>query len=159
MKTNRLFITVVLIITGSFFMNISAQEALKAIVEKCESIDNVTVSIVRDRNKETKKVTRVITSINFKDNEALKKEILSAFEKDRDMADQEIENRQSGRISHMFFRFGQSNYTFTESEDGTFSFSVLENYLDKKDGAFLKQGYGYYPNDIRPLHTHVDVIE
>ena len=144
MKTNRLFITVVLIITGSFFMNISAQEALKAIVKKCESMDNVNLNIVRNRDKETKKVTRVITSINFKDNEALKKEILSAFEKDRDMADKEIENRQSGRISNMFFRFGQVSYSFSESESGMFSLSVIENYSDKKDGAFFDNGHFFH---------------
>ena len=156
MKTNRLFITVAIIIAGSFFVNISAQDALKAIAKKCETADNVDISVVRSRDKETKKVNRYIMNVDFKDNEALKKEILAAFEKDRGNADREVEDRKNGKVKELMLRFGSSSYTFSEGSNGKFSFSLIENY-GNKDGALLKQGYGYYPNDIRPLQTHINM--
>ncbi|MDR2680368.1 MAG: hypothetical protein LBC47_06115, partial [Tannerella sp.] len=77
MKTNRLIITAILIITGSFLVNLSAQEALKAVVKKCENAEGVDVSIISQKAKE-KKETNTMTSVSFKNNEGLKKEILDA---------------------------------------------------------------------------------
>ena len=158
MKTNRLFITAAIIIAGSFIVDISAQDALKAIAKKCETMDNVDISVVRNRNKETKKVDQYIMSITFEKNESLKKEILAAFDKERVNADQEIEDRKDGRVRSMMLRFGSSLYSISENPNGRVSFSVNED-NGSKDGAFLKQGYGYYPNGLRPLQAHVDVIE
>ena len=165
MKRNRLFITVAAIVAGSFLINISAQDALKAIAKKCETLENVDVSVVRNRNKETKKVEMYIMSVNIKNNEsvkkeivkendALKKEILAAFEKDRINADQEVEDRKNGKIRELLLRFGSSSYTFSESHSGNFSFSVIEDY-GNKDGVFLN--YGFYPYGARPLQAQVDM--
>ena len=138
MKTNRLFITVVLIITGGFFANISAQEAIKALAKKCESMDNVSVSVVKNRNKETKNVSQIITSISFKNDDALKKEILAAFEKDREMADQEVESRGNGKFNSLFYSFGNTQCSYSEDKNGNVSFSIIEYLSNKKDGAFLE---------------------
>ena len=169
MKTNRLFITVAIIIAGSFFVNVSAQDALKAIAKKCETLENedFSVNVVRTRNKDTKKVERYIMTIDFrngpsakkdavKDNEPLKKEILAAFEKDRSNADHEMEERKNGKITTFSLRFGSSSYTFSESSSGRFSFSVIED-SGNKDGAFMKHGYGYYSDDIHPLMSQIDM--
>jgi len=154
MKTNRLFITVVIIIAGSFFMNISAQDALKAVAAKCESMENVNISVVRNRNRETRKVDKYIMSITFEKNESLKKEILEAFEKERGNADKEIEDRRNGRIREMMLRFGTSSYSVSEHQNGRFSFSVIEDY-ESKDGAFLHNGI--YFNYNRPFQARINI--
>ena len=156
MKTNRLIITVALIITGSFFMTISAQDALKAIAKKCESIENAAISVARSRDKETKKVNKYIMSVTFEKNESLKKEILAAFEKDRGNADHEVEDRQNGRIREMMLRFGTSSYSISEHPNGRISFSVIENY-GSKDGAFLYDGFHFF--DTQALQSQLDIAK
>ena len=154
MKTNRLFITAAIIIAGSFIVNISAQDALKAIAKKCETMENVDISVVRNRNRETKKMERTIISINFQNNESLKKEILAAFEKDRSNADQDIEDRKSGRGRELMLRFGSSSYSYSERNDGRFSFSVIED-NDSKDGAFFHNGV--YFNYAHPFQAQAEI--
>ena len=126
MNTNRLIVVLILFIAGCFSMELSAQEALKALVKKCENMGNVNLSIVRNKNKETKKVTQVITGISFNNNEALVKEILAAFNNDKDMADQEIEDRTNGRINSLFYSFGSTSYSFSVDENGNGSLSVID---------------------------------
>lgn len=125
MKTKKLIAILSLIISGGFFMDLPAQETLKALVKKCENMNDVQVSIVRDKDKSTRKVRQVITSISFKNNPGLVKEILNAFEKDKDMADQEIENRSNGRIN-LFYQFGSTSYSFSEGGEESASLSVIE---------------------------------
>ena len=153
MKTNRLFITAAIIIAGSFFVNISAQDALKAIAKKCETMENIDISVVRNRNKETKKVDQYIMSITFEKNESLKKEIIAAFDKDRVNADQEIEDRKDGRVRNMMLRFGSSHYSISENPNGRITFSVNED-SGSKDGVFFHNG-GFY-NNIRPFQARID---
>jgi uncharacterized protein YycO len=133
MKTNLLIITAILIVTGSFFVNLSAQEALKAVAKKCENTDGVKTSIVKSRQQS-------MTSIRFANNEELKKEILAAFEKDRDQADRSIEDKESGKIVSLRYSFGKTSYSYSEDEEKTFysyskdeknggiSFSIIERY-------------------------------
>jgi len=154
MKTNRLFITVVIILVGSFFVNISAQDALKAIAKKCENMENVDISVVRTREKDTKKVNRYIMNVDFNDNESLKKEILMAFDKDRSNADHEVEGRKNGRGRELMLRFGSSTYSYSERLDGRVSFSVIEDY-SSQDGAFFHNG-GYF-NYSHPFQAQIDV--
>ena len=156
MKTNRLFITAAIIIAGSFFVDISAQDALKAIAKKCEAMDNVDISVVRNRNKETKKVDQYIMSITFEKNESLKKEILAAFDKERVNADQEIEDRKDGRVRSMMLRFGSSLYSISENPNGRVSFSVNED-NGSKDGAFIHNGF--YFNSARPHQARIDIAK
>lgn len=125
MKTKQLIAVLVLFIAGGFSMDLSAQETLKALVVKCENMENVNVNIVRNKDKETKKVSRVITSISFSNNDALVKEILAAFNRDKDVADQEIENRSNGRVNNLFYRFGSTSYSFSEDGNGSGSLSVI----------------------------------
>ena len=131
MKTKRFIIMVILFITGGFFMNMSAQEALNAIAKKCETMDEIVTSVIKERDKVTKKLTRYVLSVEFKDNEMLKKEILSAFEKDKEMADKETKTYRNGLLS-LVYVLGESIYTFTEEENGTVTFWVNETFRDKK---------------------------
>lgn len=128
MKANRLLVIAILIAAGS--LHVSAQENLKALIQKCEKMESVNINIIRNRDEETKKLTRTITNISFRNNEALLNEFITAFEKDREMADQEIENKSGGKIKNIFYRFGNTNYSFSVGEDGSASISVIDNKED-----------------------------
>ncbi|MDR1224630.1 MAG: DUF5024 domain-containing protein [Tannerella sp.] len=127
MKTNRLIITVVLIITGSFFMNLSAQEALKAVMEKIEKTEG-NKRIVYTISGEKSKRKTIMTSISFEYNEELEKEILAAFEKDKDQADRKIESKENGEIS-LRYSFGKISYSYSpkKNKKGWVSFTVMED--------------------------------
>lgn len=127
MKTSRLFAVAILLIAGSLSINVSAQEALKAVVKKCETMESVSINIVRNKDKGTKELTRSIINISFSNNEALVKEFVAAFNKDREQADQEIENRENGKINRLMLKFGNTRYSFSQEDTGSGSISVIEN--------------------------------
>jgi hypothetical protein len=125
MKTRHLIAAAILLITGSLSADLSAQETLKALVKKCESMDNVNTSVVRNRNKQTKKLEKEIISLNFSNNQALVNEFIAAFEKDKLMADKEIEGTNNGRKT-LFYRFGDTSYSFSQLNEGSASVSVIQ---------------------------------
>jgi hypothetical protein len=133
MKTRNLIAVTILLLTGSLATDLFAQETLKALVQKCENMENVNINVVRRRNKETKEMERTITNISFSDNQALKNEFIAAFDKDKGLVDQEIENRSNGKIINIFYRFGDISYSFSlsQSDDGSESISVIEKYEKK----------------------------
>lgn len=127
MKTNRLIsIVVIFVIAGCFSTELVAQEAIKALVKRCETMNNVDVNIVRRKNKDSKELNRSIINISFNNNEALVQEIVAAFNKDRNAADEEMENRSNGKVNNLTLRFGQTRYSFTQSNNGDASISVIE---------------------------------
>ena len=125
MKTNRLIISVIFFLTGSLFVNLSAQEALRAIVKKCETMDNIECNIVKARDEKTKKVTQYIVSFKFSKNEALKKEILAAFEKDKESANRENIRKKDGLIDITYF-FSNGHYSFREDKNGDMTFTARD---------------------------------
>ena len=129
MKTTRLMITLTLIVTGSFLVNMSAQEAIKEVAKKCEGLNNIYFGVFRSKDPTTKNVVRFITIVRFKDNTALKNEIIAAFHKDRDMADNEIESRRNGEINYNY-KFGKTSCFFSENNNGEVSFSIREDIAD-----------------------------
>jgi hypothetical protein len=138
MKTRNLIVAAILLLTGSLATDLYAQETLKALMKKCENMENVDVDVVRSRNKETKKLERVVTEISFKNNQTLVNEIIAAFEKDREMADKEIEEKSNGKIKELFYRFGDNSYSFTQRDNGGGSISVIESYGKvEKSGLYL----------------------
>lgn len=132
MKAKSFIVVAIILVAGSFSSEVFAQEALKALVKKCENMENVNINVVRNKNKETREMERVITNINFDGNQALVNEFIAAFEKDRGMADQEIENKSNGKITNMFYKFGNVSYSFSQNDEGGASVSVMENSGSKR---------------------------
>ena len=126
MKTKSLIVTVIFLVAGNFSMDLFAQESLKALVQKCENMENVNINVVRKRNTETRKLERQITTVSFGDNQALVNEFIAAFDKEKEKADQEIENRSGGKITNIFYRFGDVSYSFSQGDDGSASITVIE---------------------------------
>lgn len=138
MKTNRLIAAVILLAAGSMTMHVSAQEAIKAIIKKCESMENVNMNTVRNKDSQTKKLTRSIVNINFSNNEALAKEVIAAFNKDREAADQEMENRQNGKVNNLMLKFGDTRYSFSQGKEGHVSISVIEREDSERESKIAR---------------------
>ena len=140
MKTKRFLITMIMVIAAGFFVNTSAQEALKAIAKKCETMENVDISVVISKDKETKKNNSNMMRIEFNQNEPLKNEILAAFKKDRDDADNIAESKKTQNVQttgknaenkkiqiiQLTYRFDNIVYTVSIRGDNCI-FSVAEN--------------------------------
>jgi hypothetical protein len=128
MKTRSLIAVAILLLTGSLAADLSAQETLKALVKKCENMENVDINVVRKRDEKTRALERTVTSIRINNNQALVNEFIAAFEKDKEMADQEIENKSNGKIKNIHYRFGDASYSFSPGSNGSASITVIENF-------------------------------
>jgi hypothetical protein len=71
----------------------------------------------------------LIINIKFKDNEALKKEILAAFEKDKGTADQEMVFKEGRRLVSLQYCFDRGEtYTYSEAKNGDISFVAVAKF-------------------------------
>ncbi|MDL2221969.1 DUF5024 domain-containing protein [Parabacteroides sp. OttesenSCG-928-N08] len=125
MKTGKLVAIVILLITSSISIDLMAQENILAVVRKAEKIEGVRFDIVRKKNPETKQLVNEITSLSFRDNEALKKEFLDAFEKDRANADNEIEGRNQGVVTELMYKFGSTSCAFNIGKNGSVDVAII----------------------------------
>ena len=60
---------------------------------------------------------RSIVNITLKYTPSLEKELIDAFRKDQEKAIHEVEQRKEGKVSHMLYRFDDSEYSFTIKND------------------------------------------
>ena len=109
---NVLAIAILLIIVG-INSDLMAQTALRALVKKCESAENVEMNIVRQKDKETLNVQRSIISIKITSNKALVDEFIAAFEKDEPSAYEVICSKRNGKIIPQFYRFKGVSFSFS----------------------------------------------
>lgn len=125
MKTKHVFLVVLMLLAGSFSVNMMAQDNLRALVKKCETLDEVDMNIVRQRNNNLK-MTQVITSLTIKNNPALVKEFLEAFKKDEPSATQAIENKKNGKLQPSYYQFNGVSFSFSQSDEGKASITMIE---------------------------------
>ena len=109
MNTRNLMVAV-LLMAGSFTMGSFAQENIKALVQKCENMDDARVNIVRRKGEENNQVTHLM--LNY--TPALEKELFDAFRKDEDKATRVIESKEGGKMTNMMYEFedGKVRYGF-----------------------------------------------
>jgi hypothetical protein len=117
----------VLMLLAEFFSaEAYAQEAIKALIKKCETMETVDINIVLRRNKDTKKVIRSVITLQIKSNPALVKEFQDAFQKvsgndfskSQDAPDREIITRRGGKIVNLMYTYGNVSYDFTVEPNG-----------------------------------------
>jgi len=125
MKTKIIFSFLFFLLIGGIYNDAMAQKNIAAVVSKCESIESVKMTIVRNKNKE-KKTTQIITSIDIQDNPALVNEFLEAFRKDEPDAKQSIDTKKNGKIIPEFYSFDDVSYSFSMSDNGEASITVIE---------------------------------
>jgi len=118
MKSSNVVIAFIFLLLGSVSVELNAQETIKALLKKCENMGSITVSIIREKDKETGEITRDITNVSFKSdsNPALEKEFIAAFQKDEDNADRVTKNISNGKVTNMSFRFGKTTYNYTYNQ-------------------------------------------
>jgi uncharacterized protein (DUF3084 family) len=126
MKTRNLIVTGFLLIAGGLSMSVSAQETIKALVEKCKTMENMDVNVLRSKNKETKKVEKEVVSIRFKNNETLLKEFVAAFNKDKDAANQELEYTVNGS-KELNYRFDNVSCSLSQDGKGGVTVSIIQD--------------------------------
>ncbi|MDH6534433.1 DUF5024 domain-containing protein [Parabacteroides sp. 52] len=127
MKTKHFLLIALLLITGSVCSEIYGQTHIKALVKKCETMDNVELSRVRDRDP-AKNRQRTVTSIMFKNNEELLDLFIEAAKKDEADATQIIESKVNGKMVPSFYRFGNTSFSISQKKDGNaVSISFIEN--------------------------------
>lgn len=125
MKTKHVFLVAMMLFVGSFTMEMAAQAAIEGVVKKCETMKDVKVSKMTTRDKDTKKVTREITTITFSDNQALANEVIAAFNKDKVNALHEAESSANGQVTSIFYKFEKASYSYSQRE-GRVSISIIQ---------------------------------
>lgn len=121
----NLFIAAMLLLTGSLTTEMVAQDAIAAVVKKCESQKDVDIHKARSRDKDSKEVTREVTTITIKNNPSLANEFIAAFNKDKANALDEAESSANGKVTHLFYRFDNVSYSYLLSDDGNVMISVM----------------------------------
>lgn len=117
MKTKHVILLTALLFSIASIGKIKAQENLNSLMQKCETMDNVNVEVLYNKNPKTKKAEKNITTVTFteKDNPKLLEDFLAAFKKDREAAYKIIEDKKNGKVSPSFYRFssGTTDITYT----------------------------------------------
>jgi uncharacterized protein (DUF169 family) len=127
MKAKKIIITGFFLIAGGFSMSASAQETIKALIEKCKTMENMEVSVVRNKNRETKKLEKEVVMVKFKNNEALVKEFIAAFNQDKDAADEIIERSKDGSKDIRYSFDNNVFCSFSQNTKGEASVLMKQN--------------------------------
>ncbi len=135
MTTKRFLILCLFLLLGAVSENIWAQAALNAIMTKCESMDNVDIQKIVNKDSETRKVTQIVTDVTFQENQALVDEIVAAFNKDKEEAIQQIDSKKNGKMLPEYYMFDDGEkgvaFSFSISKAGRVNFTKIEDYRPK----------------------------
>lgn len=123
MKAKNIPAVALIVIASCFSATVSAQNNLNALMKKCESMDDVSLNVIQERNPATKKISQIIKTVKITNKKALVDEFLKAFQADKDEAIQAIESKKNGKMMPSYYQFSdkgkQTSYTFKASDDGT----------------------------------------
>ena len=132
MKTKKTVVMILVLMAGFFSTQVLAQENIDALMKKCESMDNVDMDVVQQRDPSTKKLAQVIRNVNIKNNKALVDDFLKAFLADRENAIQAIDSKKGGKMipSYYQFQIGKKNVAYSISisnEGANASIAMIQN--------------------------------
>ena len=110
-----------------------AQKNIDKIVEELEKRDDVEINVVTNRDPETRKVTKCIKSLTFKDEKVLKR-LIEAYNKDEEYTTKAIKNSniKAGKteLNYMYtfpHKEGKYNYALNTGKDGYVFLSIIFN--------------------------------
>jgi hypothetical protein len=121
-------IIMLLLATASVSTTIFAQDNIKAMLKKCESMEVIEASIIRNNKSLIKKPIRSTVTIKLHYTPELVAELVEAFYKDRELANSEIEQKKDGQMVSMLYKFDNSTYSFTVKDDTVNIQGVERNY-------------------------------
>lgn len=127
MKTKILAMALILA-AGSLLNSASAQERIKALIKKCETIESVDMNIVKSRHSASSSaevdgkpvatanagkgsLEESVVTVMIHDNEALVNEFLAAFQAEEENATDVISKRHAGKTVPTLYRF-EGDLTF-----------------------------------------------
>ena len=126
MKIKNVLAIAILLIIAGVNSDLMAQTTLKALVKKCESIENVEMNIARKKDRETLKIKQSITYIKIVSNKALVDEFIAAFEKDEPFAYEAIRSKEDGRMIPFHFKFKGVTFNFGYTKPDEVSIHMIE---------------------------------
>ncbi len=133
MKTNFLLVAMLLVVFSMITLNANAQQNLNELTKKLETMDNVDMNSVQQRDPQTKKMNQLIKNYTVY-SKVLVDEIINAFAQDKKDAHTVIEDKKGGKVKSLFYRFMEGNkeitYSFSTVEDDVSeaAFTLIENY-------------------------------
>ena len=127
MKIKNVLAIAILLIIAGVNSELMAQDALKALVKKCESAENVEMNVVRRRDEKTLKLTRSFTEITIRSNKTLIDEFIAACEKDESSAYDVAYSKKDGKMIPERLRFKSVTFSFSLIKDGL-RITMNENY-------------------------------
>jgi len=126
MKAKNIILIASILFIGSLFNDLSAQQNLEALVKKCETMESVSMTVIRNKDSD-KKVAQIITSIDIKSDPQLVNEFIEAFKKDEPNSTQSIDGKDGSRIVPQYYSFGNVSYSFSSKNGEKASISVIDN--------------------------------
>jgi hypothetical protein len=130
MKTRifRSFLISLVVLAGSFSTKCFAQEKIKALMQQIEKTDEKEIleaDIVRKSNP-VLRTNSFIMLIKLRYSPELEKKLVDTFQQDSKKASQVVEQKKDGKVLHYLYRFDNSTYSFTISND-TISIQAKES--------------------------------
>lgn len=143
MKTKKIILSMALLIAGVSAGELMAQEHLNALMKKCESLDNVSVEVIYNKDPKTKKPEKNVVSVTFyrQENAKLLNDFLDAFKKDREVAYRVMEEKINGKVTPSLYRFsgaGDTDITYTVEEVKSVFPKNSPHYKEKGDIRITK---------------------
>lgn len=143
MKTKKIILSMALLIAGASAGELVAQEHLNALMKKCESLDNVSVEVIYNKDPKTKKPEKNVVSVTFyrQENAKLLNDFLDAFKKDREVAYRVMEEKINGKVTPSLYRFcgaGDTDITYTVEEVKSVFPKNSPHYKEKGDIRITK---------------------
>ncbi|CAK7026982.1 MAG: hypothetical protein PARBA_01130 [Parabacteroides sp.] len=143
MKTKKIILSMALLIAGVSAGELMAQEHLNALMKKCESLDNVSVEVIYNKDPKTKKPEKNVVSVTFyrQENAKLLNDFLDAFKKDREAAYRVMEEKINGKVTPSLYRFsgaGDTDITYTVEEVKSVFPKNSPHYKEKGDIRITK---------------------
>ena len=128
---------------GMCAVPVMAQKNIDKIVEELEKRDDVEINVVTNRDPETRKVTKRIKSLTFKDEKVLKR-LIEAYDKDEEYTTTAIKNssKEAGQtdLNYMYtfpHEEGEYNYALNTGKDGYIFLSII--FKPKQEGQKGKE--------------------
>lgn len=143
-----------MLLLGCFSTAANAQESatIKALLKKCETMESVDISTIRQRGRDSKETKETI-NVNIKSNPALVKEFQDAFQEayqndfqksKENVASTEVIQRKGGKIVSLVYKMENISYHFSIRDDGNASVTIIKG--AEGDFHFNIGGFAYNYN-------------
>ncbi|MDR1719008.1 MAG: DUF5024 domain-containing protein [Dysgonamonadaceae bacterium] len=133
MKTKRIYVSILVLLTGFISSEVIAQSTIDALIKKCETLESIDMEVIKNKKKGDKEAENRVVSIRITDDQALVEEFIAAFTKDSDNADQQTIRKSKNKALYSL-KFGKVDYTLNATGNKNARITV-------RTGSFFDSGY------------------